>query len=117
MPPFPTRLIMTRRDPDDPRAYDRARAAFDELSSEDQARFLLEVTAAGVSRGATRISRTLADELENVFGGSGGSGGGSSASRSSRRRPGAQHDSGEPHDEPRGGPGPAEPPTGAQRSA
>jgi hypothetical protein len=107
------------RDPDDPRAYDRARDAFDELTPEDQARFLMEMAATGVSRGATSISRSLADELENVFGGGGGS---SRSSRSGRR--GAQSDRDESRtsapDEPRsqshGGPGPAEPPTDAQRS-
>jgi hypothetical protein len=113
------------RDPDDPRAYDRARDAFDELTPEDQARFLLEMAATGVSRGATSISRSLADELENVFGGGGGS---SRSSHSGRRGARSDRDAqsdrdesrtsaaDEPRSRSRGGPGPAEPPTDAQRS-
>jgi hypothetical protein len=92
------------RDFDDRSAYDRARDAFDELSSEDQARFLMEKTTSAVSRGARTMSRALADELENLFNRAGPD---RERSRASDRR--------EPSEE-KGGPGPAQPPTDAQRA-
>lgn len=84
------------RDPQ--RDYDRARDAFDDLDTGDQARFLAETTVAAVSRSVKHVSRALADELDAFFEDPAG--------------PARQH---EPSTEASDGPGPAEPPTGAQR--
>ncbi|PSQ98638.1 MAG: hypothetical protein BRD48_06580 [Bacteroidetes bacterium QS_9_68_14] len=78
--------------------YDRARDAFDDLDADEQARFLAETTLSAVAQGVRGISHALADELDAFF---------ESASGTSRAP-----------DDPRpegDGPGPAEPPTGAQR--
>ena len=108
-------------DSGDQRDYDRARDAFDNLKPEDQARFLFETTASAVSRGATNVSRALADELENIFRKKSRSG---SGKRSGRDAHHARHEasssetsaSGNSASEQRDAPGPAEPPTDARQA-
>jgi hypothetical protein len=83
---------------DSRRDYDRARDAFDDLDTDEQARFLAETTVSVVARGIQSVSRPLAGELGAFF---------TSPSERSPQR--------EPPTETRDGPGPAEPPTSAQR--
>ena len=103
-------------DSDRRRAYDRARDSFNDLPPEDQARFLFETTVSALARGAKNASRVLATELEHLFG---------NASRADRTHAQSSSDPAssegqagndtQPPDRSQSSPGPAEPPTDAQR--
>ncbi len=46
--------------------YDDTRRAFEELSPEEQARFLLEATASSLMRGIEFVAGAVADEMESA---------------------------------------------------
>ncbi len=48
-------------------AYEKARAAFEELGIEDRAAFLIEAAAVTLGRGVEEAGRTLAHVLEDLF--------------------------------------------------
>lgn len=77
--------------PDDSKdsRYDETRRQFDDLAPEEQARFLLEATAATLADGIEHVGRTLAEGLQDTL-------------RQARRRT---------RETPSAGPGAAEPET------